>query len=355
MKIKEFCKQLNKKRISSAIFMSTGMDNRDVNIDYFTGFNSEFCTLIIRPKAKIKAKLFVSQLELEAARKKSRVKVFPYNKKLISDLIKAELRNSKRIGIDKSKLSVLWLDRLRKATKKRFVDVGDIVGDLRSVKTKKELEYVKKACQYSDRILKLVVKNFKKFRTEADIASYIVYQIRKHGLSIAFEPIVASGKNASMPHHKPSRKKLQKGFMIIDFGVRYNGYCSDMTRTFFIGRANKRQKTFYELVRKVMLAGIRQSKPRVDYMELEDLIHETLGDYSQYLIHGIGHGLGLDVHDFPKAKKRESLKLKKNYVITIEPGLYFENKLGIRIENDVIVGKKPRILNRFTDKLIQLK
>lgn len=356
MKLNEFCSELRKKGIRAAVFMSTGMNSTDTNIDYFAGFNCEYCCLVIRSNKKgNKAKLFVPKHELLAAKKgiKKGVRVLLLaKKKNIEKILKKELKNVKKIGVNKKALSVYHYERLRKITKAKLADVSDDVAKLRAVKTKEEIKNIQKACSYADRILEMVVKNFKQFRTEADISAFILSQTRLFGLEPSFEPVVASGDNAAEVHHKINNKKLKKGFLIIDMGVKYKGYCSDITRTFYIGKLKKADKALYENVVAAQHAGVKAVKPGAKVEDVDAAARKVIGKYNRYFTHGIGHSIGLDIHDDTGLKEKEQWILKENNIITIEPGIYLKNRLGIRIEDTVWVTKKgPRILTKFKKDL----
>lgn len=220
-----------------------------------------------------------------------------------------------------------------------------------------KLKAIEKGCKLNDKIFSKLILKFKKneFKTEKQVSDFIGSEIRKAGAKKAFHTIVASGTNAVQWHHKPTDKKLRKGFCVIDFGSKFNGYCSDMTRTVFIGKAGKTEKRLYSLVRRTQEKCIRKVRAGVNANDLYLLAKKSLGAYSDYFGHGLGHGLGKKIHDKPKIGRKNVL-LRDGNIVTIEPGIYIPRVLGIRIEDDVLVKKNGfRILSKSSRKLFEIK
>lgn len=218
-----------------------------------------------------------------------------------------------------------------------------------------QLAAVKRACRVNDEAFGETLKNFSKFKTEKDVASFLNRQIIKRGAKLSFPTIIANGKNAFELHHKPKHKKLTRGFTVIDFGSKVSGFCTDTTRTIFIGNPNKKEKKIYNLVLTAQKACVSASKPGTFGSYVDHLGTELLGQYAPYLKHALGHGLSKKIHDKPNISPRSADKLKSGQIIAIEPGVYIKNKLGIRIEDTVLVGKKPTALTKFTKNLITIK
>ncbi|MCR4335978.1 MAG: M24 family metallopeptidase [archaeon] len=219
-----------------------------------------------------------------------------------------------------------------------------------------KLEAIERGCKLNDQIFLLVVAKFKakEFKTEKDVANFIDKEIKKAGAKNAFPTIVASGSNAVDWHHKPTPKKLRKDFCVIDFGSKFNQYCSDMTRTVFLGKASKTEKRIYNIVKRTQEKCIKKIKEGTSTTVLYLLAKKSLGAYADYFGHGLGHGLSKKIHDKPGIGKKES-KLKAGQIITIEPGIYIPRLLGIRIEDDVLVKKNGyKVLSKSTKKLIEI-
>jgi len=209
-------------------------------------------------------------------------------------------------------------------------------------------KYVKKACDISSEILNDCIKNIPNFKTEKDIYLYLIRETRKRKLRLAFKPIVAN--NNPEIHAKPRDIKLKKGFLIIDFGVKYKGYCSDITRTVYLGNPSKREEDIYNLVLDVQKNSIRKIKPNVKCFDVDGYARKSFGRYKKYFLHSLGHGVGKKVHKSPKISPKSKNLFKKGQIFTIEPGLYFKNKFGIRIEDTIILKEKPEILSNKINK-----
>ncbi|MBP6931563.1 MAG: M24 family metallopeptidase [Candidatus Pacebacteria bacterium] len=226
------------------------------------------------------------------------------------------------------------------------------------IKTKEEIDNLKKACRETDAIFKNILKILHRSDlwkthevTEVKLRDFILGEIKGRGLKPSFPPIVTSGKNAGNDiHPKPTDKKLS-GFVIIDLGVKVNGYCSDMTRTVFVGTPTLEQKKIYDLVLQSEMAGIREVKSGAHAYKIDEVCRKTLGRYAKYFIHMTGHGVGKLIHENPKIYfKLIKPVLAEGMVITVEPGLYIKNKLGIRIEDTILVTPKGSVILTKSDK-----
>ncbi len=218
------------------------------------------------------------------------------------------------------------------------------------IKTKEEIKNIKKACIITDSIFKKMIKNFN-FKNESDIAGFIKQEIKKRKLKQSFKPIVASGKSASNPHYEENNKDLSRGFCVIDFGVKYNGYCSDMTRTIFIGKPSKKEKQLYNMVLKSQTSAIKKLKPGVLCKDIANEARKHLKRYNKKMIHSTGHGLGKRIHEKPYISIKSNEKLDKGMAFTIEPGIYLRN-YGIRIEDTILLRQKPIILTKSEKRLM---
>jgi Xaa-Pro aminopeptidase len=213
-------------------------------------------------------------------------------------------------------------------------------------------ECIRKACKITDSIFSELIKNFN-FKTEKQVADFIKGKARKNKVKLAFPVIVASGKNTADIHHKPKNSKLER-FTVIDFGVKCNGFCSDMTRTVFVGKINDKQKKLYEKVKKVQESCLRKLRAGVSYKELDLYARKSFGKVLRKKFrHALGHGVGSKVHQNPKISPKSGDIAKTGDIVTIEPGIYFRKRYGIRIEDTVIVGKNGALaLTKSQKKLI---
>ena len=232
--------------------------------------------------------------------------------------------------------------------------------------------FVAKACQISDYIFSDLVKSVYSFRIEKDIDSFIRSEAKRRKVKLAFPPIVASGKNAANPHHKPNNSRLQ-GFVVVDFGVKFDGFCSDMTRMLFFGKPSKKELDVYELLLKVQEKAIDELSVGKKYFVIDKNVRTRLGKYKKFFIHSLGHGVGKKVHEKPviasvfrkrknvtvKILKRieeiKNTKIKAGDIVTIEPGIYIKNKFGLRIEDTVVIKKnKVEVLTNSPKYLIRV-
>jgi Xaa-Pro aminopeptidase len=207
---------------------------------------------------------------------------------------------------------------------------------IRGIKTPKEIEKIKKACALSDKIFPEILKSIKIGITEKELASKITRLIRSKNGKLSFRPIVAFGKNASEVHHKPSNLKLRKnhGFIMMDFGAKVDGYCSDITRTVFFGNASQRQKKVYNTVLEAQRRSIKFAKTNckafnVDRISREYIIEQKFSN----IPHSVGHGIGKKIHEFPRISPKSKTILRNGMAFTIEPGVYIKNFGGVRIED----------------------
>ncbi len=221
---------------------------------------------------------------------------------------------------------------------------------------KTEIKNITKSCLIASRILTKCIKNIKKFKNELEVAQFLKKEAKKNKCTLAFKPIVAIANNASIIHHKPTNRKLKKGFLILDFGVKYKGYCSDMTRTIYIGNPTKREKRLYNLVLKTQLLAIKKIKVGMKACEVYNIAVKRLGNYKKYFKHRLGHGVGKRIHESPSLGPKNKRRIKDNIILTIEPGIYFKKKFGIRIEDTVLLkNNKVKILTKVPKKLIIVK
>lgn len=356
MKLRELQDYLDKNNIDLALFFN--LTNSDPNLFYFCQLqNLSFACLAV-PKNK-KPVLFVSSLDYERAKSESKLIVECIKEKLSDSLIKFFKKEDIKIGkiaVNKSNLIVNDFKLLKKNFRKtKFFDISNFVLRLRTQKTEKEIGYITKACRITDKAMAEVIENFNKFKTETQVEAELDFLAKKEFADIAFKTIVASGKNSAFPHHETKNRPLQKGFCIIDFGVKYKGYCSDITRTIYIGKPKKSEIELYNLLLRSQLAAIDKIKENVSCSIIDKQARETLGKYKKLFIHGLGHGVGIEAHELPNISYRSKDKLSKNMVFTVEPGIYFPHRFGIRIEDDVLTAKKTKILTKTNKDLIIIK
>ena len=245
-----------------------------------------------------------------------------------------------RMGFEDAYMTVQTYERYRKALSCELVPATDLLMRLREVKDEEELEALIAAQRIAERALEDILHEIRPGVTEKEIAARIQYLMLHYGaLDKSFDPIVVSGANGSLPHGVPSDKKIEAGeFVTMDFGCKYQGYCSDMTRTVAVGYVTDEMRTVYETVLQAQLAGIATAKAGVTGKEVDAAARNVIekAGYGAYFGHGFGHGVGVEIHETPNASSLNDKPLPARAVISAEPGIYLPGKLGVRIE-DVIV------------------
>ncbi len=266
---------------------------------------------------------------------------------LVAKLVK-KLKSVRTVTVEKT-TSLADFEALKKHVKARFRSVADVIETVRSSKDNTEIKTIEAAASIAARALKQTLPHIKPGVTESELAGMLDFQIRKLGATNSFPTIVAFGPNASRPHHQPGRRKLkQKDTVLIDFGAKYKGYCSDITRCFAVGGPTTFYKKVYNVVGQARAAAIKMIKAGVKMKRVDAAAREVI-DKSDLPVygHGTGHGIGLEIHESPFLKVESKGKLSTGQVITIEPGVYIPGKIGVRIEDDVLVTKTGcRILTR---------
>ena len=354
MKIVEFKQILSKKKADFGLFYNTDSSRYNANMLYFSGYRGLGALVIAKDKPPF---LIVPQMELQRARKSEIKKVLSMEKKKffesIYNAVKGSKLKSKSIAIDKSAFTLNAYTQFKKQFKKaRAKDISFECLKLREIKTQKEIQHITKSCDYADKILQKAIKNFKSFKTESEAAAFLEYETRKNGLETSFNPIVASGSSGSMPHHEPSNTKIKKGFCVIDFGVKFKGYCSDITRTIYIGKISKKEQEIYNVLLSIQKNSINQIKNSKKCSELYDFAAKSLGKYKKYFTHGLGHGVGVEIHEMPNLTLNSKDRIRNNMAFTIEPGIYFPKRFGIRIEDTVLFKDKPIVLTKTSKDLL---
>ena len=227
--------------------------------------------------------------------------------------------------------------------------LGNIMREFRIRKSGEELKNLQRAADIVDKVFYELLSEGLEGRTEREVANRIVNLIYKNGgHGISFEPIVASGPNGANPHHMPGERMIEKGdVVILDYGAKYEGYCSDITRTVVIGKATEEMKKVYNIVKEAQESAFNASRKGVRAKEIDLAAREVISSYGYgaYFTHRTGHGLGLDVHEPPFITSVNKELVDEGMVFTIEPGIYLPGKFGIRIEDDVAIvdGKGVRL------------
>jgi Xaa-Pro aminopeptidase len=247
-----------------------------------------------------------------------------------------------RIGFEDDHLPVRSLAKLEGAAPSdvEIVAAGGLVEELRRVKDEAELEAIGKAARLADEVYRWSLEQGLAGRSERDVARAAEARIRELGAEPAFPPIVAAGANGALPHAEPGDREIGPGELVIfDMGAELDGYCSDCTRTFATGEPGERAREVYELVRRAQAAGLEAIGPGEEGSAVDAVPRELIAaaGHGERFGHGLGHGVGLEVHEAPRLSTRSEDTLQAGEVVTVEPGVYLPGELGVRIEDLVVV------------------
>jgi len=330
--------------------------NGAANLRYLTGFTGSNGVAIIGEQAVFLTDFRYREqaaLEIDAA----------FECRIVSQDLLAEIAAATpagRLGFDQASTTVAGLHRLELALDDRadLVEGGGIVEDLRVVKDAAEVERLAAAAALVDGIYEWLLERGFAGRTEREVAIELEHEMRLRGaLAPSFPSIIAAGARAALPHAQPRDATIEPGtLVIVDIGAVLDGYCSDCTRTFAVGEPSQQAREIYELVLAAQLRGLdalRAGRPGVDIdADARALIVDA--GYGERYGHGLGHGVGLEIHERPRLSYQDADEaLQVGTVVTVEPGVYLPDTLGVRIEDlTVVTGSEPRRLSQFTKELL---
>lgn len=365
-------KLLSKNKVSALLVTDK------TNIRYLSGFTGSAGFILL---TKTKSILFTDSRYFEGAEYKiprffklENISKLWKNQETLKDHWQKTLNKYriKNLGFESDSIQYRQFKKFKELSSKiKFVETSGIIEEIRSVKEPEEIKNIKKSQQINEKVFNkiweiLKVANKKNLPiTEEEIAWKIKVLGHEFGAEeMAFEPIVAFGKNSSIPHHESGKTKLKKNnIVLIDMGMKYQGYRSDMTRTVFLNTPTPEQKKIYDIVLQAQLNAIQQIKPDVVVQKIDTTCRSYIESkkYGKYFTHGSGHGVGLDIHELPsfhqekqsqkthkKSPNKKSAILKPGMVVTAEPGIYLKGKFGIRIEDMILVTEKGhQVLTRI--------
>ena len=255
------------------------------------------------------------------------------------------LTDGMTVGFQEGYVTVGAFEAVRKQLRKiKFEKTGGLVATLAMVKTDEEIATMRKAANIASKVYAEILEIVSPGMRESELAAEISYRGRRLGAeSDAFDIIVASGERGALPHGRASQKKIRKGELVtLDFGFRYNGFNSDMTRTFAVGNPSEEARQIYDVVLRAQKKGVAAARAGMTAKDLDDVCRDEIAaaGYREEFGHSTGHGLGIEVHETPFVSARGAEQtLEKNMVVTIEPGIYIPGWLGVRIEDDVVIGE----------------
>lgn len=316
------------------------------NIFYLSGFRSSHAYAVITPREKF---FLTDSRYFEKAKEDlidwQVIKIEGQVTKFLKEFfIKTKVKN---LGYEKDKVTCYFKEKL-KSPRYRLKGLVNPLKRIRMVKDEDELQTLKEGIKKTDQVFKRVLEKLsqkigKEELTELKVRGMIVKEIFEIGASgESFPAIVASGEASAIPHWESSKKSILKNApLLIDMGLIWNGYSTDFTRTLFVGKPDKEFMNFYEIVKTAWFKGFEKVKAGIKVSEIDKTIREYFNQkgVAEYFIHATGHGIGIEVHEDPRVYHLvdEEVIIEDGMVFTIEPGLYFEKKYGIRLENIVIV------------------
>jgi Xaa-Pro aminopeptidase len=333
------------------------------NIFYLTGinnFDSEkgFLLIVFKNRWKLVSSLFY-QSRIEEAISKKNVVYVPRGESMSEYTVKV-INGKKKIGFEREDISFAHYEIYKKALRgKKLKPITSAVEQMRQTKNEQELSFIKKAAAITDRTFAKLLKLIRPGVTELFLKRKVLEMMQDMGASDgSFDPIIASGKNSADPHYEGTNKKIRAGEMVvIDIGARYKNYCADMTRTVFVGKATPMYIKMYNTVLDIQQKALADCKIGVSTKQIYDNAVENFKKYGQdqYFTHGLGHGVGIDIHELPKLNAAGTGKLENGMVFTVEPGLYRHGWGGIRIEDlCAMQNDKCVVLSKTPKKLIEI-
>jgi Xaa-Pro aminopeptidase len=335
------------------------LENR-YNVRYLTGFTGSTAVLVVTPDG---GRLFVDpRYWVQAAQQASGVQIVECGAGMSKEVLEAVRgMHIPRLGFEAADMTVARRDALAEALPDTsLVGTTGLLEDLRLVKDADEIAATKRACALVDAMFDSILDLLKPGTVERDIALELEYRMRKSGAEkIGFDSIIAAGENGAKPHAEPSERALRRGDLVtMDFGARVDGYNADITRTVAIGAASDKQREVYEVTLRAQKAAAAALKPGVSYVGADKVARDIIAEagYGEYFGHGLGHSLGLEVHDGARlSPAAPEGTVRAGEIWTIEPGIYIPDWGGVRIEDDVLVTDgEPEVLTHAPKELLVL-
>ncbi len=339
-----------------------------VNVRYLTGFTGSNAALLVFPGDTPPVLATDSRYRTQAARQAPDLHTAierACGRHLLARAISAGAR---RIGFESHVLTVAAFDALTRdveahpdGAEAELVRAAGVIEALREVKDAGEIALLRLACEAADAALTELVAGggLRPGRTERAVARELEALMLDHGADApSFETIVAAGENSAVPHHRPTDAVLEHGdFVKIDFGALVGGYHSDMTRTFALGAAAGWQREIYAVVAAAQQAGVDALVPGAELSAVDRAARQVIdaAGFGEYFGHGLGHGVGLQIHEAPGLGSTATGTLRAGSVVTVEPGIYLSDRGGVRIEDTLVVGRRDSdLLTKFPKELTVL-
>jgi len=317
------------------------------DIFYFTGFWGEGILVILET---LSSKLIVPKLEYTRALRRSKdCDVISSDRgKTLTDSLLNHLNENNVVFYNNNNYHIIK-ELGKKISRRNLVVDYNPVEKLRVIKDAQEIDKINKASKIIDKLFEVAINEIKVNRSEEEIQAVLVYEAMKMGAKFPFYQftsnplIIASGSQASFPHAETSQRMIKNDeFIVLDITLSYDHYVSDATRTFGIGRISNKMKSVYDIVKAAQENGIRRLSETDNFAVVDAACRDTIQKegFGEYFIHSTGHGIGLEVHELPWIRPKITSRIQENMTITIEPGIYLENKFGVRIEDSLCIVKR---------------
>ena len=332
-RVQAFLDKMQEKELDGIII------NNLKNVYYLTGFWGSNGTVFISRDRQV---LVTDARYIIAAKQEvTGFEIFAERDELATIAKIAKDMGLSRIGFE-DEVSVSYYHRMQTAFEGlELVPQTQFIEALRMIKDETEIATIRKACSISDQAFHDALDFIKPGKTEIEIANFLDFRMRELGATgLSFDTILASGINSSKPHAHPMHKPVELGEAItMDFGCLYDHYVSDMTRTIYLGHVSDEQAEIYNTVLKANQALIDQAKAGLVFRDFDKIPRDIIVEagYGEYFTHGIGHGIGLDIHEEPYFNQTSKEVIETGMVLTDEPGIYIEGKYGVRIEDDILI------------------
>lgn len=351
-RLDKFKKIIAEKKLKAALI------SKAENCSYLSGFTGDDSFLLISSEKD----LFItdSRYTEQAAAQAVDFQILEYKGAML-DALSEELKKNKIkvLGFEDNYTVFSMYKNMKKKLGVRLEPLGNSVVTLRSVKDEHELRIIKKAARIADDAFEHILGFIKPGISEKEISAEIEYYMKKNGAEkCAFDTVVASGERSSMPHGVASDRILKNGDTItLDYGAVVSGYCSDITRTVFLGKPQDEVLEIYNVVQDAQKMGIDGAREGLAGREIDSIARDHIKEkgFYEYFGHGLGHGIGLEIHEEPRLSPKSETIMKNGMVVTVEPGIYIPGKYGVRIEDDIVInGQEPIILTKAAKNPIML-
>lgn len=331
------------KDVDIIVLKNSTAPHLDHSFFYVTGLSAgifEGTIALLYPNGKLE--VITSPLEEMSARKGDfKVTIYKSRDKALK-ILEKRLVGMKRIGLNNDELTHRDYLQIKKCARKAsLIDISEAVKNARVVKDLSEISIIRKACMIVSRVAGRIPSLLKEGVRETEVSAEMSYLMKKEGAEgDAFTTIVAFGPNGAEPHYTAGARKLKKGdFVVTDFGAKYKRYCSDITRTYLLGKPTKKHKEMYSIVQKMQENALAEIRAGVEGRKIQEAAEKVVAatKYRGKFTHGIGHSIGLATHDGCAFTSPANIVLQENMVMTVEPGIYIPGFGGVRIEDDVVI------------------